>query len=535
MKKNRIIGMALAGILMAGVLSACAPAQPPATPAQQQQPATPAAPAQTPAEPAAPPAAEAGLGRGVIIATQNETPSVAPARHTAVAGGFKNVLTHNGLFRVDHATLEPVPDLVESWRPISDTVFEFTLREGIMFHNGEEMTADDVVASVFYVRTFPYAAASHGSVVGAEAIDRYTFRLDTGQPNAMLFFDLTLQGNFIMPAALIEAGHDFTVDPVGSGPFVFDEWRHGDFLNFVAFDNYFDPARAARVENVHWRIIPEGSSRTIALEAGEVDFVVEVPFPDIPRMQANPDIEVVMIPGTAHNFLLLNNDLPMFSNVYVRRAIHMALDKEAMALAGSDGFAIPTWANMPTVFAGSSLEGTRGFDPDGARALLAEHGIDPATIRFEILASNEEGRRRGEVVQSNLADIGIEVTIAMIDLAGWLTVTASENYEAAFGSFTASNILTFFRSTSHISSIDGPNRSRMRNEELTALIDQAIATIDANERIAILEEASRMANEHVGFIPNHLSMVIRAFNSALNVPEVHATGALNLNMIYWTD
>ncbi|MCL2564678.1 MAG: ABC transporter substrate-binding protein [Defluviitaleaceae bacterium] len=533
---KRIVGMVIAGTFLFGVLAACTPqAQPtapdpavPAQPAQQEPVATPGT-----AEPEQPPVQ--GLGRGVIVATQNETPAVAPARHTAVAGSFKNMLTHNGLFRVDHATLEPVPDLVESWRPLSDTVFEFTLREGIMFHNGEEMTAEDVVASIYYVRTFPYAAASHGSVVGADVVDRYTFTLDTGSPNAMLFFDLTLQGNFIMPAALINSGHDFTVEPVGSGPFVFDEWRHGDFLNFVAFDNYFDTERAARVESIHWRIIPEGSSRTIALEAGEVDFIVEVPFPDIPRMEANPDISVVMIPGTAHNFLLLNNDLEMFSNVYVRRAIHMALDKEAMALAGSDGFAIPTWANMPTVFAGSTLEGTRDFDPDGARALLAEHNIDPSTIRFEILASNEEGRRRGEVVQSNLADIGIEVTIAMIDLAGWLTVTASENYEAAFGSFTASNILTFFRSTSHIASIDGPNRSRMRNEELTALIDQAIATIDANERIAILEEASRMANEHVGFIPNHLSMVIRAFNSGLHVPETHATGALNLNMVYWVE
>jgi len=164
---------------------------------------------------------------------------------------------------------------------------------------------------------------------------------------------------------------------------------------------------------------------------------------------------------------------------------------------------------------------------------LAEHNIDPSTITFEILASNDVAARMGTVVQSNLADIGIEVSLAMIDLAGWLTVTASEDYEAAFGSFSSSNILTFFRSTSHISSINGPNRSRMRNQELTDLIDEAIATIDANARIAILEEASRIANEHVGFIPTYLTWVVRAFNADLVVPETHATGALNLNMVYW--
>lgn len=530
-KKGRILGMALTGVLLVGALSACTPTEQPetTTPTAQAE----ASPGTTPEE--VPAAEVAEISRGLILATQNEAPSVAPARHTSVAGGYKNILTHNGLFRVDHETLEPVPDLVANWRAISDTLFEFTLHEGILFHNGEEMTAYDVVASMHYVRTLPYARASHGSVVDAEVVDRYTFILDTGEPNAMLLFDLTLQGNFIMPAALIEAGHDFSAEPIGSGPFVFDDWRLGDSLTFTRFEDYFDTERAARVEYVHWRIIPEGSLRTIALEGQEVDFIVEVATADIPRMQDDPNITVEMIAGTAHNFLLLNNEHPPFDNVYVRRAIHMALDKEAMVLAGLDGFAIPTWANMPTVFAGSSLEGTREFDPEASVALLSEHGIDPASIQFEILASNEVARRMGEVVQANLADIGIEVSIAMIDLASWLTVTASEDYEAAFGSFTASNILTFFRSTSHTASINGPNRSRMNNQEITDLIDEAIATIDTAARVAILEEVSRLSNEHVGFIPNYLSMVTRAFNSNLVVPEVHATGALNLNMVYWTE
>jgi len=532
MKQGKILGMALVGVLLTATLTACTPDQaPPAVQTPVAEQATTTTPTQTPEPTPAP--EPANVSRGLVVATQNETPSVAPARHTAVAGGYKNALTHNGLFRIDYATLEPVSDLVASWHAVSDTVFEFTLHEGVMFHNGEELTAYDVVASVFYVRTLPYAAASHGSVVDAEVVDRYTFRLDTGTPNAMLFFDLSLQGNFIMPELLIEAGHDFNVEPVGTGPFIFDEWRLGDSLTFTRFDDYFDAARAAHVDYVHWRIIPEGSSRTIALEGGEVDFIVEVAFPDIPRMEENSDITVAMIPGTAHNFLLLNNEHPPFDNVYVRRAIQLALDNEAMVIAGLDGFAIPTDANTPEVFAGSTTEGSRGFDPDAAVALLAEHNIDPSTISFEILASNEVAARMGVVAQSNLADIGIDVTITMTDLASWLTVTASPYYEAAFGSFTASNILTFFRSTSHTDSINGPNRSRMNNPELVALIDEAIATIDADARIAILEEASRIANEHVGFIPNYLSMVHRAFNVNLIVPEIHATGQLNFNMVYW--
>ena len=529
MEKRRILCVILAGILLTGTLSACAPAAEPGVPAAGVQPPAAAAPA-----PAVP--APAAVQRGLTVAVRSETPSIAPARHTASEGHFKNCLTHNGLFRLDYVTLEPVPDLVADWRAVSDTIFEFTLHEGITFHNGEEMTAYDVVASLYYVRTYPIASVFHGSVVGAEVVDRYTFRIDTGTPNAMLFFELTFQANFIMPKSLIEEGHDFQANPVGSGPFVFDNWNFGDSLTFTRFDNYFDTDRTAHLEYVHWRIIPEGASRTLALENFEVDYVVEVAFPDASRLRDSAGITVIEHPTTRFSYILLNNDLPQFNNVYVRRAIDMALDKEAMLMASLEGFGAPTWRTTPPVFAGSTDAGTRSFDPEGARALLAEHNIDPATLSFVMTHYSEEDRRRAEVVQANLADIGISTTIATIDFAAWLDATRDGNFEAAFGAFTASNMLMFMRSTMHIDSIPAPNRSRIRNQELSDLISEAIATIDPVARVAILEEASRVSNEHSGFIPTNTNVVVRAFNSNLVVPEVSATGfMLHLNMVYWAE
>jgi len=535
MKRNRIFIMILAATMLAVTFVACTTPEAPPHPAVPQTEAPAPAQPQT-NQPAATetPAPEA-ISRGLVIATQNEPPSVAPARHVALAGGFMNALTHNGLFKMNYSDLEPIPDLITGWTAISDTVFEFTLREDVTFHNGEELTAYDVVASMFYLRTYPEARAQHGSIVYSYVIDRYTFRLDTGSPNAALFVDLTNQANFILPQSLIDAGHDFTVDPIGSGPFIFEEWRTGDSLHFVRFDNYFDTDRAPQLEYISWRIIPEGSSRTIALEAGEVDYIVEVAFPDIPRMQANPDLYVQVVPGTAFNFMLLNNDLPYFENVYVRRAIDMAIDKEAAVIASVDGFGIPLWSNTPPVFAGSSDVGIRSFDPDGARALLAEHNINPENISFAMLASNEEGRRRGEVVQANLADIGIQTTIEMVDLATYLSVTQVGDYESGFGGFIASNLIQFLRGTSHIDSINAQNRSRMYNRELSDLVNEAIATIDNDARLALLEQASQIANEHVGFIPMHLGKVIRAFDANLVVPELSATGSMHLNMAFWTE
>jgi len=529
--KKRILGIILASILVISAFAACTPDAP--TPAAPATPATPApATTPTPATPA-PDAAAPVTDRGLRLATGTEPGAIAPARHGALIPAFMNELTHSFLFRIDTETLEPIPYTVEHWEALSDTLFEFTIRSGITFHNGEEMTAYDVVASLFYVQNYPYSRAQHGSIVDAVVIDRYTFTIDTGAPNAMLFNDIAHQANATMPRSLIEAGHDFISDPVGNGPFIFEEWRTGDFLNFIRFDNYFNEERFPSLAYTHWRIIPEGSSRTIALEAGEIDFIVDVPFADVHRLESNPDIEVRMITGTAFNFFIVNNDLPYFNNRYVRRALDMAIDKEAAVLASVDGFGIPLWQNTPPVFAGSSDVGARHFDPDYARELLAREGVNPEDLAMEVLASSEEARRRGEVIQANLAELGIPVTIAMVDHATYLNLTQFGNYEAGLGNFIAFNLIQFLRATSHIDFIDAQNRGRIYNRELTDLIDQAIATIDVDARTAILEEASRVANEHVGKIPMHQAILARAFNADFVLPELSAAGFMSLNLAYW--
>jgi len=534
MTKKRILGFVLAGAMLIGVLAACATAQPPAAPVTPAAPSAPGAPAPTPGAPPPPPPEE-GLGRGVRVALAIEPPNIVPARHTQLVAGFMNALTHNGLFEASHVDLSPMPDLITGWRAISDTLFEFDLVQGVRFHNGDELTSYDIMATMEYIRNFPEARAQHLSVVDWEVVDRYTFRLDTGEPNAQLFFDLAHHANNIFPGALIEAGHDFTVDPVGTGPFVFDEWRSGDFLHFNAFPDYFNTERAPRIEHVHWRIIPEGSSRTIALETGEIDYIVEVPFPDIARLEASPDVTVFMTPGTMMQMFALNNAREPFNNVYVRRAIDMALDRDAMLMASLDGFGFATYATMQPIFAGASNEGTRSFDPEGARQLLAEQGFAPGDIEFEVLFFAEDQRRRGEVVQSNLADIGITISLTMMEQAAWLPHTTQDIFDATFQNQTQPNLMAHMRAVMHSDSIDGPNRSRMSNPELDALIDQAFATIDEAERLAVLLEASRVANEHVGFIGTNSSMTIRAFNSNLVAPEIGPGGAMFFNMVYWLD
>jgi len=469
----------------------------------------------------------------LVIATALETTSIAPARHNTFIGTLKNLMTHNSPFRSQFDTLEPVPDIVAQWMAISDVLFEFRLHEGILFHNGEEMTAYDVEASFHYLRQYPYARNSHMSALEIEVIDRYTFTLYTGTPNAVLFFDLIAHGNAVLPKSLIESGHDFTIRPIGAGPFVFEEWRFGDSLHFRAFENYWNPARAPQVEEVIWRIIPEGASRTIALEMGEVDYVMEVAFSDVPRLEENDDITVFTTPGTTFNMLLLNHDKPQFESVYARKAINMAIDQEALTQAAFNGLAVPTRAQLPAVFAGTSYVGTVDFDPEGAQALLLEHNIAPGELAFEMIASTEERRRMGEVVQAQLAEIGIPTTIVMMDHASSLAMFRESDYETGFGQWGASFLISTLRGVVYSGADGATNRSNFYHYELNELIREGIATIDTDARNAIFEQVSIIANENFVNVPTHQAMVVNAFNSNLRVPEINAMGIFYVNMIYW--
>jgi len=472
---------------------------------------------------------ESGERRGISVGAQWEPFSIAPGRHNNRASSYINTMNYNGLFRICSETLMPVPDLVYSWHGVSDTVFEFTLHEGVLFHNGERLSAHDVVASWNYVRNYPYAAHVHERIMHFEAMDDLVVRIDTLEPHALLFDDLAHTGNMIMPRSLIEAGNDFGANPVGSGPFASTGTRLGYGMRHLAFEDYFDASRAPRLEYVNLRLIHDPLPRGIALESGEIDFDIYLTRSTINRYIVHPDIEVAIVPGTAHHKLILNHEAPQFQNPYVRRAIGMAIDKEAAIMAAElSEPATPTWSQTPILFEGSNTFATYGFDPEGARELLREHGIDPADLSFTIIANTEARLRMGVVFQSNLADIGIGVHVRMAPP----TDTLHLPFEAIFGGFSSPTFLGYVRGVFSGENIGGSNRAYFRNAEVDELINRAMVTLDQTARIAIYHEISRTLNESVPHIPTHMSMIARAFNSNLIVPEVSPAG-LHFNMMHW--
>ena len=469
----------------------------------------------------------------IVIATMSETPSVHPADHNATAGSYMNLLTYSTLFNTD-MEMQAQPNLVDTYENVSDTVWNFTLKEGIKFHDGTEMKAEDVKASLEWAKTFAEVSLYNKTIETVEVTGDYSFTITTNVPDAILLNNLCHHGNAIVPKALIDSGHDFGEEPIGSGPYKLVEWKRGDSLEFEAFEDYFGGAPA--IKHMIWKIIPEGSSRTIALEAGEIDFIVEVETMDYERLKGDDNITVLEYESTEHNWLMLNNEKPGLDNENVRHAMNCAIDKESIVTVALNGLGTASYSMAPDNMPGATKENTLPHDPELAKEYMEASGVDPASIEMSIICSNDQKKRAGEVIQANLKDVlGIECELENMDLATYLSITAEGDYTAAIGNYSSTDMVQYLIGVYHSVSINASNKTRLNDPEVDALIDQAAATIDPDERAKVLEECIALINEKCPQVPLYQDMHIRAYNDKLGGVIMYPGGTLFMHAMYWQE
>ncbi len=467
----------------------------------------------------------------LIIATANETPSVTTNLHNAVAGDYLNNMTHNGLFYTSD-DLSPQPALCESYEIVSDTEWIFHLKQGVKFHNGTEMTAKDVKASLDLCKESAQVQQYGNSTGTIEVVDDYTIKIVTDGPQSGLLSDLCHHGNAILPADLIESGHDFNKEPIGTGPYKLVAWNKGESLEFEANEDYWDGAPA--IKKVVWKVIPEGSSRTMALEAGEVDLIIEVETTDFSRLQDNPDITAFSEAGTSHNWMMINNEKAPFDNKDFRRAIASCIDKNAVIQVALNGTGSVSDSMTPDCFPGVVADGAPSYDVEKAKEYFAASGLNPADCGFAVICSDDTKLRVGQVIQSCIKDaLGIDITLESMDLATYLDVTANGDYQAAIGGYTSSSLLAFVQGVYHSKSIGGSNKTRTNDANIDALIDKLQATLDPEENVKVATELAKAVNEDCPQVPLYLRNNVRAYRNGLQGFNVNAGGSTYYERMSW--
>lgn len=466
----------------------------------------------------------------LTVATMSETPSVGPFDHNAVAGSYVNSLVFATLFRTDK-NLEPQPWLVESFENPDGSTWILHLLPDVKFHDGSIMTSADVVASLDFAKTAPEISFYTASVKSVEAVDEKTVKITTPGPAPTLLYDLAHHGNAIVPKALLDSGNNFGKNPIGAGPYVYKNWVLGDRLEFEAFADYFEGA--PKIKNIVWKTIPEGSSRTIALEAGEVDMVIEVEGIDVERLSGSTKVKVLNQTATGVSWLILNNEKAPFDNAEVRHAINSAINKENVVLVALNKIGTPLKSQVPSGLLGSDDSGADDYDIVRAKKYLEMSGVDPATVKMSIICSSDQKKRAAEVIQSDLAQIGIATQVESMDLATYLTSTAEGNFTASIGGYSSTELVTYLTGVFHSKSIGASNKARLNSPEINALIDKAAATVDNLEREKILKECVAKLNQLCPQIPLWQDIAVRAYNANLKNVEMNAIGEIPFEKISW--
>lgn len=467
----------------------------------------------------------------LIIATQSEPQSLTTCEHDSIVGVFMNILTYNGLMKIDQATLKTIPDLAESYKVENDVNWIFKLKKGVKFHNGAELKAADVVATLTWAKTFPASTSYTGKMKAIQAVDDYTVKITTDGPYAGLLYDLGYHYNFIVPKALIESGNNFNANPVGTGPYKLVKWSRGDSIEFVKNDQYFDKSAMPSITHLVWRFIPEGTSRTISLEAGEVDFVYEVETTDIPRLKKNKNVKVAEVAGVENWFININKDVKPFDNANLRKAISCAIDRDAIVAAALNGYGKPSVSCVPMGYAESTQDKAEGFNLEKAKQYLKAWGGDASSIALPILCSNDLKVRIATILQANLAKIGIKVEIVTMDYATYMDKMTRGDFTAALTSWSPSNALTYLQRF-HSRRRAG-NPGSLNSPEVDALVQKAETTIDPVARTKLLKQIIATVNDLCPQPSLYQTLVFRAYNAKLGGVVPSATGYVDFHRVYW--
>ncbi|EZH64774.1 hypothetical protein DH09_19845 [Bacillaceae bacterium JMAK1] len=353
-----------------------------------------------------------------------------------------------------NSSLEVEPMLADSFEVNEDEeTVTFYLREGIQFHNGDEMTARDVIASMERWHDYSSQAQEYLDGTEYEAIDDYTVVAHLEEYTTIdmfIFADMT-QFAAIMPEEVItNAGTNLVDELIGTGPFQLEEWRQDQFIHFKKFEEYqsreepadgLSGAKEPKVDDIYFHHVGDASTRVSGIQSGEYDIATAIPQDNAEMLESNPDLHNELI-SSSYPALIFNKAEGIFTEQAARQAVNAAVDTEDMLLAayGSEEFYINDHSLVQEEQegwyseAGSDVHAT--FDLDLAEELLEESGYDGEEI--VILASREvpDEYNMTIVLQQQLEAIGMNVDLQVSDRATVLDVRDdSEVWDITFSPF----------------------------------------------------------------------------------------------------
>ena len=354
----------------------------------------------------------------------------------------------NGLMDYKPGTTELVPDLAASYEISDDGLtYVFRLRQGVRFHNGRELTADDVKWSIeravrpetqspgqgFFsmIAGFDEVAGGEAAeLAGIEVVDPYTVKFTLSRPDATFLHVLAINFAFAVPREAVEQyGEDFGRNPVGTGAFRMTDWSLGQRVLFERNPDYYREG-LPKLDQIEFQVGQEPLVALLRLQQGEVDILGDpVPSAKFLEIKNDPVMSKTMVEGgQLHTgYVTMNVKMAPFDSKLVRQAVNHAINKERI-IRIINGRAVPANQPLPPAMPGydEAYEGY-AYDPDKAKALLAEAGFADG-VDTELYAMNTDPNPRiAQAIQQDLAAVGIRAELKTLAQANVIAAGGEEN------------------------------------------------------------------------------------------------------------
>ena len=398
----------------------------------------------------------------------------------------------------------PLPGLAESWENVDDLTWKFKIREGIKFHDGEIMDAEDVKFSLDRCIASPHVNYIVDFIDTVEQTGDYEIVITTKNPYAPILGNLAVPFAAILPKHLVEADNDaFVANPVGTGAYKFVEWKQGEGGKLEAFDDYWQGTPA--IKNLEMRVVPEAAQRTIALETGEVDAAYDIPMNDVSKIQEKDDLQILDSPYLGMAYLAFNTNKAPFDNAKIRQAIRYAINEQEIIDAVRSGQGeVATSLIPPAAFGYISDVPTYEFDLEKAKSLMAEAGYADGFSCSMWVNENAERVEACTILQAQLKQIGIELTLEVMEFGSFIDRTSAAEHDIAYFSWTCATADADYNYNAlyHSTQQGNPgNRSFVNDPEVDRLIEAGRGTANADERKAFYAELETIVEEQAFYAP----------------------------------
>ncbi|UWR11328.1 ABC transporter substrate-binding protein [Sulfitobacter mediterraneus] len=428
----------------------------------------------------------------LTLAMQLEPPHLDPT--SAAAGAIDSVLYSNvfeGLTRF-MGDGSVVPGLAESWEISDDGLtYTFKLRSGVTFHDGTTMDAEDVKFSLDRINAEDSANAQkalYSAISGVTVIDPMTVEITLSEPNGNMLFNLAWGDAVIVAPESIE---NIKQQPIGTGAFKFDSWSQGDKIEISRNPDYW--GTPAVLSKATFKFISDPTAAFAAMMAEDVDVFSGFPAPEnLPQFEADPRFQVLIGSTEGETILSTNNKMPPFDNVKVRAAVAHAIDRQAIVDGAMFGYGTPIGTHFaPHNPAYVDHTGMSNYDPERAKALLAEAGFPDGFETTLHLPPPSYARRGGEIIAAQLAAVGIKAEISNVEWAQWLeTVFKGKNFGLTIVSHTEPMDIGIYANPDYYFQYDNP--------AFQELMTKLNSTTDPDMRTAMLGEAQNIiSNDYV--------------------------------------